>query len=149
MPLSEHEQRLLEQIERALYAEDPKFASAVRSTDPRTYYRRRIVRSLAGFVLGLAALLAGVVTKLIALGVAGFLVMLAAALFAAGAYSRMHGRRMSGATPIGRRRGLRRGLRRGASRRHPSGAPAPAAHRMTLRDRLEARWQRRWDDRYR
>ena len=30
MALSEHEQRLLEQIERALYAEDPKFASTVR-----------------------------------------------------------------------------------------------------------------------
>ena len=30
MPLSEHEQRLLEQMERALYAEDPKFASALR-----------------------------------------------------------------------------------------------------------------------
>ena len=26
MPLSEHEQRLLEQMEKALYAEDPKFA---------------------------------------------------------------------------------------------------------------------------
>ena len=26
MPLSEHEQRLLDQIEQALYAEDPKFA---------------------------------------------------------------------------------------------------------------------------
>jgi hypothetical protein len=26
VPLSDHEQRLLEQIERALYAEDPKFA---------------------------------------------------------------------------------------------------------------------------
>lgn len=30
MPLSEHEQRLLDQIERELYAEDPKFASTVR-----------------------------------------------------------------------------------------------------------------------
>ena len=36
MPLSDHEQRLLEQIERALYAEDPKFASTVSSTDLRT-----------------------------------------------------------------------------------------------------------------
>ncbi len=30
MPLSEHEQRMLDQIESALYAEDPKFASSVR-----------------------------------------------------------------------------------------------------------------------
>ena len=31
VPLSEHEQRLLDEIEQALYAEDPKFASSVRS----------------------------------------------------------------------------------------------------------------------
>jgi hypothetical protein len=30
MPLSDHEQRMLDQIESALYAEDPKFASSVR-----------------------------------------------------------------------------------------------------------------------
>ena len=35
MPLSEHEQRLLEQMERALYAEDPKFASSLRSSGAR------------------------------------------------------------------------------------------------------------------
>ena len=46
MPLSEHEQRLFEQIERSL-AEDPKFASAVRSTDPRFHARRRIVLAVA------------------------------------------------------------------------------------------------------
>ena len=45
MPLSDHEQRLLEQIERALYAEDPKFATSVRATDLRTHYRRRLIRS--------------------------------------------------------------------------------------------------------
>ena len=37
MPLSEHEQRLLEQMERALYAEDPKFASTLRSADAEMY----------------------------------------------------------------------------------------------------------------
>ena len=35
MPLSEHEQRLLDQIERALIAEDPKFASTVRAGHSR------------------------------------------------------------------------------------------------------------------
>ena len=34
VPLSEHEQRQLDQIEQALYAEDPKFAQAVRAQDP-------------------------------------------------------------------------------------------------------------------
>lgn len=31
-PLLDHEQRMLDQIESALYAEDPKFASSVRGT---------------------------------------------------------------------------------------------------------------------
>ena len=43
MPLSEHEQRLLEQMERALYAEDPKFASSLRSSGPRPGIRRSAV----------------------------------------------------------------------------------------------------------
>ena len=58
MPLSEHEQRLLDQIERALYQEDPKFASTVRSTDLRTHMRRRLRRAGIVFVLGFLLLLA-------------------------------------------------------------------------------------------
>ena len=42
VPLSEHEQRLLDQIEQALYADDPKFAATVRSA------RSGRVRTLAG-----------------------------------------------------------------------------------------------------
>ena len=41
MPLSEHEQRMLDQIESALYAEDPKFASSVRGGTLRTPSMRR------------------------------------------------------------------------------------------------------------
>jgi hypothetical protein len=69
MPLSEHEQRLLDQIERALYAEDPKFASTVL------------------FALGLVLLVVGVVLPLRPVGipvvsVLGFLVMFAGAVVA-------------------------------------------------------------------
>ena len=59
MPLSEHEQRLLEQIERALYAEDPKFASTVRGGRLRKPTRRRRVQGVALFVVGLALLVLG------------------------------------------------------------------------------------------
>ena len=62
MPLSEHEQRLLDQIERALYAEDPKFASNVRATDLRTHLRRRLRRSIALFILGFALVFVGLVS---------------------------------------------------------------------------------------
>jgi len=36
--LSEHEQRQLEQIEQAPYAEHPRFAKAVRAADPQVHY---------------------------------------------------------------------------------------------------------------
>ncbi|MEV0105395.1 DUF3040 domain-containing protein [Nocardia sp. NPDC050799] len=60
MPLSEHEQRMLEQIESALYAEDPKFASSVRGGRLRTTSSRRRLQAAALFVLGLVLLVAGI-----------------------------------------------------------------------------------------
>src|ERR671914_2295702 len=58
VPLSEHEQRLLDQIERALYAEDPKFAHAVRATSPQVHYKRRVVKAALGFFIGVCLLMA-------------------------------------------------------------------------------------------
>ncbi|MEU4316766.1 DUF3040 domain-containing protein [Nocardia sp. NPDC024068] len=60
MPLSEHEQRMLEQIESALYAEDPKFASSVRGGRFRTTSSRRRLQAAALFVIGLVLLIAGI-----------------------------------------------------------------------------------------
>ncbi|MEU4345123.1 DUF3040 domain-containing protein [Nocardia sp. NPDC023852] len=60
MPLSEHEQRMLEQIESALYAEDPKFASSVRGGRLRSTSSRRRLQAVALFVLGLFLLIAGI-----------------------------------------------------------------------------------------
>jgi uncharacterized membrane protein len=85
MPLSEHEQRLLDQIERALYAEDPKFASTVRGARLKRPSRRRRLQGIALFVLGVALLVLGVVLPLKPGGVPvvsllGFLVMFFGAL---------------------------------------------------------------------
>lgn len=89
MPLSEHEQRLLEQIERALYAEDPKFASTVRGGRLRKPTRRRRVQGVAVFVVGLVLLVVGVAVPQLwlassfpVLSVIGFLVMLGGAVLA-------------------------------------------------------------------
>ena len=89
MPLSEHEQRALEQIERALYAEDPKFAHSWRAkADVRSVRRARIVRGVAGVIIGLGLLLGGVVVQGgntvvgVVLGVGGFLLMLGGAWLA-------------------------------------------------------------------
>ena len=63
MPLSEHEQRMLDQIESALYAEDPKFASSVRGGTLRAPSARRRFQGLAMFVVGLALRVSGVMIK--------------------------------------------------------------------------------------
>jgi len=128
VPLSEHEQRQLEQIERALYAEDPKFAQAVRAKDPRVHYKRRIVEAAIGFLLGVGLLLAGVVSKLTVVGVAGFVVMLACSMWALSSW-----RHMSGGA-VGRSPARDRRDRRG---------PAPAGPRTRFMERLEERWRRR------
>ena len=60
MPLSDHEQRMLDEIESALYAEDPKFASSVRGGALRAPTMRRRIQGAALFVIGLAMLVSGV-----------------------------------------------------------------------------------------
>lgn len=81
MPLSEHEQRQFEQIERTLAAEDPKFVSTVRSMDLRTHRKRRLRRAVVLFVVGFGLLMGGVIAPNVYVGVAGFLVMLGAGLW--------------------------------------------------------------------
>ncbi|TCK25047.1 DUF3040 domain-containing protein [Pseudonocardia endophytica] len=88
MPLSEHEQRLLEQIERALYAEDPKFASSVSGGRMSKPARRRRIQGALLFVVGLVLLVAGVAIQALWIGdvpvvsILGFLAMLGGALLA-------------------------------------------------------------------
>jgi hypothetical protein len=88
MPLSDHEQRMLDQIESALYAEDPKFASAVRGGGLRAPSTRRRLQGAALFVIGLAMLVSGVAFKATMIGsfpilsVFGFIVMFAGVIFA-------------------------------------------------------------------
>lgn len=88
MPLSDHEQRMLDQIESALYAEDPKFASSVRGAHLHAPSTRRRLQGAGLFILGLAMLVAGVAVKATMIGgfpvlsVIGFVVMFAGVVFA-------------------------------------------------------------------
>ena len=88
MPLSDHEQRMLDQIESALYAEDPKFASSVRGGTLRAPSARRRIQGAVLFVLGLGLLVVGVAVKATMIGgfpilsVFGFVVMFAGVVFA-------------------------------------------------------------------
>lgn len=87
MPLSEHEQRLLEQMEKALYAEDPKFATSLRSTGGAAS-RSRAALGVLGILVGLGVVLAGMALPMAALGVVGFVVMLAGAVVTYFAFTR-------------------------------------------------------------
>ena len=125
MPLSEHEQRLLDQMEQALYAEDPKFATSLRSANGVRASRGRAALGVLGVLVGLGLILAGVSSTMIALGVGGFALMLIGAVIAYSAF------RVPSATV----------------EREP-GAQAPAAQRQDpkssgIMDRLEDRWRKR------
>ena len=129
MPLSEHEQRLLDQIERALYAEDPKFASNVRGARMRSLSHRRRFQGIALFVLGLLLLVAGVMLPVRPVGipvisVLGFLVMFAGTVVA-----------------IFCRRAAGDGGRGTALDRSATGQG-----RSTLAQRMEQRFRRRFED---
>ena len=137
MPLSEHEQRLLEQMERALYAEDPKFASSLRGRDPRSSFRRRAVLSGAGFLVGVVLLMTGLVAKVIPVSVLGFLLMLASAVFAVTSYRAMTAAAQLGVVdPSGNRRQPQTAGGRRA-RSHGGGS---------FMSRMEERWNRRKDE---
>ncbi len=120
VPLSEHEQRMLEQIERALYAEDPKFAHTVRQTNPQVHYKRRLIKASIGFVAGIGLLLGGMVFQTVPVSVAGFLIMLVCALWGLSGW-----RRAAGSSSFTIDRGSKRQQRPG------------------MMDRLEERWRRR------
>jgi hypothetical protein len=123
MPLSEHEQRLLEQMERQLYADDPKLASTLRGSGRSL--RHRVVLGIIGIVLGLALLVSGVASQLWILGVAGFLVMLAGGWWASSGWHSG-----GGASP-------------GASRPAAGGGSSP--RKSGFMSRFEERWERRRD----
>ena len=124
MPLSEHEQRLFEQIERSL-AEDPKFASAVRATDPRFHAKRRMIAAAVLLLAGMGLLVYGVAISIPPLGVGGFVVMLGALAFGVQAYRRGQSNELHSVGGTATRR----------TRQRKAG----------LVDRLVERWRRRPD----
>ncbi|HEY6275065.1 MAG TPA: DUF3040 domain-containing protein [Streptosporangiaceae bacterium] len=149
MPLSEHEQRQLEQIEQALYADYPKLAQAVRAKDPRIHYKRRVVYAAIGFLIGVGLLLAGVVAKDTFIGVGGFVVMLACAMWALTSWRHMGGgpaATHAAAPGRGQVRGPAPGPGRERSQRRAKAPPKSKksrAAKSSFMERLEERWRRR------
>ena len=96
MPLSEHEQRILEDIERRLQQEDPRFAQQVARTSLSTHVTRRIRVGAFAFAAGFVMLLLFVVSVWIA--IIGFGVMLASALVVYNQLRRMSGEQVRAVT---------------------------------------------------
>ena len=133
MPLSDHEQRMLDEIESALYAEDPKFASSVRGGALRTPTTRRRVQGMTLFVIGLVMLVSGIPfyattvnTAFLILSVLGFVVMFGGAVFAVTGNQAAAGR--EGAAKPG-----------GSSQRRVKGGSG------TFASRMEDRFRRRFE----
>jgi membrane-associated phospholipid phosphatase len=127
MPLSDREQQLLEQMERALIEEDPRFATSMRGGPRQARNRRRLAIGVGGVLVGLAVILLGVTTKLVVVGALGFALMVGAVIYA------MTDKK----TP------LRAVPTQGA-------APRPAKSRKktssSFMDKMEKRWEQRRDE---
>ena len=125
MPLSEHEQQLLAQLEKQLHEEDPRFASSMHTEAAQgRASMRNVVLGVVLAVVGLGVLLAGVATQLIVLGVVGFVVM------AGGAYV---------ATVRGRETTHEPASGPGSARRAGSGSSTSS----TFLQGLEEKWEKR------
>lgn len=129
MPLSEHEQRLLEQMERAMSADDPKFANAMRGSRHGRAARRRLLVGIAAVVVGLVLLIIGVSLPQVLLGAGGFVVMLAGTFWA---FSQPRSTELHVAGQKPPAAGAPRPPRPGKPRRSGS-----------FMERLEQRWDRR------
>ena len=150
MPLSEEELRLLEQMERALVAEDPKFVSTIAGTTIERAAKLRAIAAAGVFLVGIGMLMAGAVLPLMPLGVAGFVVMLASAVLGLTAW-RGRGTHVpdTAAEFIADPRSAQfqekfRLVDGGKRDRHPSARKQSKKH-GTFIQRMEQRWQQRRD----
>ena len=126
MPLSEQEQRLLEEMERNLYRNDADFVQAVGGRRGGVDYRRLTIGVLIA-LLGIGALVAGVALQIPVIGILGFAAMFAGVLFSM-TRSRPGAGQPSPVDPVDAARGSRQSR--------------PKAGFM---DRLNDRWDRRQD----
>ena len=147
MPLSEEELRLLEQMERALVEEDPKFASTLRGTTLRQSARRKAILAGVVFVGGVVMLMTGAIAEVPVVGILGFVVMLVSATIGltvlrgqrgvtGGEAARPTGSTSRGGfTVIEGGRTSRPRRQRSSSQKHGS-----------FMERMEERWRRRRED---
>lgn len=131
MALSEEEQKLLAQMEAALAADDPKLANMLRGTGSRKLHRRRASLAGLGFVLGLVALVAGMKLSIF-LSIAGFLIMLVAAIVGLNSWSHVTDEEIDPSDA--------------PKQRTPQGGGDSNEQVKQFMEKMEERWRRRQDD---
>jgi len=142
VPLSEHEQHLLEQMEQALYAEDPKFASQMQGSAARARLRRGLAFGAGGVIAGLGLVVLGVATESIWWGAIGFALMVSGVAYAISP-PKVPKVPLGAVTEDGSVRTREQSGRFGKSSR---ASKTPNAQKQTFLRRLEDRWDRRRQD---
>jgi hypothetical protein len=132
MPLTDDEQRQLQEIERTLYEDDPKFARRIRAGDPQMHYERKLLQVLVGVMIGLALLAAGAATHLVYLEAAGVMIVALLSLVWAVVSRRQY---VAGVRPARSRAGTSTAT--GTKRR------LAQTRRAQMMERMEERWRRR------
>lgn len=132
MPLSEQEQRLLEEMERSLYQNDSDFVARVTRRQGRASYTT-ITIGVLGALVGIAIVVLALVFKQPLLGLPGFVVMLAGVLYALRPGMRM---------PKAGAKAPRAGGAGGAGSRRPA---RPSSSGGSFMDRMNERWDKRND----
>ncbi|MEP7036049.1 MAG: DUF3040 domain-containing protein [Dermatophilaceae bacterium] len=148
MPLSEHEQHQLEQMEQALYAEDPKFASQMQGSAVRALLRRRLFIAAVAVIGGLGLVVLGVAQAAVLWGAIGFALMVSGVAYAitpakapkAGLGAVAPDGSVRAHEPAARSRKPRQ------SGRRRQGAPGSGSSKQSFMRRVEERWNRRRGD---
>ena len=143
MPLSEEELRLLEQMERALVADDPKLASTMRGASIRRHARRRAYVAGGAFLVGMIVLMTGAVMSMTVVGISGFVVMLGSAYVALSSWRGQTGPEPAATAAVDADSPftLIEGGRK--SKRGSRGAGRSAQQHGSFMERMEERWRRR------
>jgi hypothetical protein len=141
VPLSEEELRLLEQMERALVAEDPKLASTLRGTRLRQQARRHMFVGIFVFVVGIAVLMSGAILQITPLGIAGFVVMLVSAWYTLNAWRGQNNAPQAAAAAQGQ--GADHNLRVIQGGKKSRSRAPKVQKRGSMMERFEERWRRR------
>ncbi len=143
MALSEHEEALLQQMEEALYAEDPRFASRIRKTNSRAGARGRMVIGVVAGVAGLALVVLSAMISMLWIGAVGFAVMVAGIVYAI-TPSKTKLAAVGEDGSLGKPTATTGGRGRGG--RTVKGSAA--AKSGTFMERIEQRWERRKRDQW-